>query len=97
MTTNSDVLRLAREIIKTHGYFPPDAVNIGQFDDTETMRIAIAAIERTSELSKDFAWAQLRVVTHPRDKIWNAACTTIAGWLHNYSHLRQPEKGSTDE
>lgn len=86
MTTNPDVLRLAREIVAAN----TDSWGWGPLADFEglsehdlAVNAAIAAIERTKDLSVQF----LRT---------DDGLETIAAF-ERYAHLRQPEKGSTDE
>lgn len=39
-----NMLNQAREIVKEHSKFPPDAINAGLYDNSETMRCTIAAL-----------------------------------------------------
>lgn len=94
MTTNPDVLRLARSIA-AHALCGPEkwkpGVKAGMYEDimrgladTEALvQAAIAAIERTTELSRDFVNYNLAP---------NGKTHSIAWHIERYAHLRQPEK-----
>jgi len=107
MTTNPDVLRIAREITaestivmdgdSQRAHNRAADILAGKCDnESVALHAAIAAIERTRTLSKDMACNQVRVVMSPRDTAWNDACITLAEAFHNYDHLRQPDKDKSD-
>lgn len=76
MTTNPEVLRLAREIVKAH--YP----EMRSSYSGRRLQIAIAAIERTTSRAVNYAAYQ---------------GSSLLYGLKALDHLRQPEKGSTDE
>ncbi len=85
MTTNPDVLRLAREIAASLPDLYPWRYLIldGDMDGVTSVQAAIAAIERTAQLNAD----HLDDIRMP----------TFARAVRSHYALRQPEKGSTDE
>lgn len=112
MTTNPDVLRLAEETARrllvdkvwaeARQRFTNDATC--PMDMTEHLiRVAgeyaaIAAIERTTELTVQFIdAAPMPGYIERADDPGMAAASHMSGSLEEYDHLRQPEKGSTDE
>lgn len=84
MTTNPDVLRLAREIAASSTTFKlfKDAYLRGDNDNSLIVLVAIAAIERTTQLAVNYAAYQ---------------GSSLLYGLKALDHLRQPEKGSTDD
>lgn len=100
MTTNPDVLRLARSIAASSTTFKlfKDAYLRGDNDNSLIVLVAIAAIERTTELSVQFIdAAPMPGYVERADDPGMAAASHLSGSLEAYDHLRQPEKGSTDE
>lgn len=91
MTTNPDVLRLAREIAEKEAAEYSD-INKMDREYHIAFDAAIAAIERTTSLAfgklmenaKSYRWCDLAIQDEARK-------------IERYDHLRQPEKGSTDE
>lgn len=90
--TNPEVLRLAREIaFNFHGSHPlyadalREMLKSGEWDGSSEVQIAIAAIERTSSLGALWLRTNPDAAHKPHDA------------FERYDHLRQPEKGSTDE
>lgn len=96
MTTNPDVLRLAREIVAE--FYPEVAELYPKVDEFHAMQIAIEAVERTTELAKA---ANASVILQARlgeiDNDLRSIGHRLESTLERYAHLRQPEKGSTDE
>lgn len=80
MTTNPEVLRLAREVAASMRPYSHNSALVldGERDGIDIVQVAIAAIERTKDLSVQF----LRT---------DDGLETIAAF-ERYDHLRQPEK-----
>lgn len=96
MTTNPDVLKLAREIAANMcaSEYMAHMTLAGARDSGDAVHAAIAAIERTTQLSKDAACNQVRSPETSDDRVWNSASVKLAETFHNYDHLRQ--QGQTD-
>lgn len=109
MTTNPDVLRLAREITaestiimdgdSQRAHNRAAEILAGKCDnESVALHVAIAAIERTTVLSGTLA----KKVGQCANTSGRGSCCETLGEdierdLLDYDHLRQPEKGSTDE
>lgn len=91
MTTNPDVLRLARII--ANETVPEDSEGANHKSEWYIARdAAIAAIERTTFLGASYLNVKHGLPTHD----YEPGYSDIQD-LRRYDHLRQPEKGSTDE
>lgn len=84
MTTNPEVLRLARELMASscESDVMRHSVLHGSYDDAREVRIAIAAIEKTTELNAEML-----------DRLRMHTC---AKFTRSYNHLRQSEKDNSD-
>lgn len=100
MTTNPEVLRIAREVAASLRPYSHNSALIldGERDGIDIVQVAIAAIERTTVLSGTLA----KKVGQCANTSGRGSCCETLGEdierdLLDYDHLRQPEKGSTDE
>lgn len=101
MTTNPEVLRLAREVARPFlrrqfSDFDEKNLQAGYLDRSSIVQSAIAAIEKTTELAA--LWLKL---TEPATQDWGSDVLIEqihlrAMYLSNYDHLRQSEKDNSD-
>ena len=99
MTTNPEVLRLARQCIVEALGCPNDEAWVDQLlknVSADLIAITVLAIEKTSKLAKEAACNQVRIGLSNEDRVWNDASITLAESFRDYDHLRQSEKDNSD-
>lgn len=96
MTTNHDVLRLARECYAAQQTSPRRKFEIvsGTWDQTDMVQAVVTAIERTTELAVALVQNRVPVLQDfEYAPVVTALCKTFES-LEAYDHLRQ--QGQTD-
>lgn len=98
MTTNPEVLRLAREIAASLRPYSHNSALIldGERDGIDVVQVAIAAIEKTTELAVALVQNNVPVIQcWSVEPVAEALCETFES-LERYDHLRQSEKDNSD-
>lgn len=101
MTTNPEVLRLAREVARPflgRQFSDLDEKNLqaGYLDRSSIVQTAIAAIEKTTELAIALVQNNVPVIQcWSVEPVAEALCETFES-LERYDHLSQSEKDNSD-